>query len=260
MMSHVNTIVKPLFKRKPRVKDATLLVGMPGIGLIGKIVADYLINKYKAKPLYDLYSPYFPQHMFMTKEATLKPIKATLYLFRDKKRAFLVLVGDAQPLDAYGHYDFAHHVLELCKDIGVKRVIAVGGYSTGKLGPASKVFGLLSEHTAKANKELRKQLTSLGVVFGEVEGTIIGAAGLLPGFFSEGDGICLLGETHGEYIDVSSARNVLKVLKSYLDLDVELEEMEKEAEKGDQIIKKIEQEVKKKMIKPPNDKDITYIR
>jgi proteasome assembly chaperone (PAC2) family protein len=68
-----------------------------------------------------------------------------------------------------------------------------------------------------------------------------------------------MGETHGNYVDHTSAKNVLEKLSLLLGFEIPLEELEKEAKGREKVIKKIEKEVEQQMSGPPK-KDITYIR
>ncbi|MBU0585903.1 PAC2 family protein, partial [Candidatus Micrarchaeota archaeon] len=103
-----------------------------------------------------------------------------------------------------------------------------------------------------------------GIVFGETKGAIVGAAGLVPAL-GKLIGIrsgCIMGETHGSYVDAISARNVIAVLETMFKFKVDLADLDKQAKEGEKIIKKIEEEVKKQVITPynPEDRNVSYIR
>jgi len=55
----------------------------------------------------------------------------------------------------------------------------------------------------------------------------------------------------------------LKVLKQYLDVELDLADLEKEASADEEVLKRIEEEIKKNMVIPPkrDDKEVSsYIR
>ena len=49
-----------IYYRKVKLNDPILLVGLPGIGNVGNLVAEHLKNELKAKKFATLYSPHFP--------------------------------------------------------------------------------------------------------------------------------------------------------------------------------------------------------
>ncbi len=249
---------KIIEKSKKKFKNAYLLIGLPGIGLIGKTVADYLISQLKGKEIAELYSPFFPHQVFMEPDGILKPIKNSIYYVKAGKNDLIILTGDVQALSSHGQYEIAGKIIDYSKKIGIKTIISIGGYSSGKLGSNSSVFGLCT------NKKYIPILEKHKVVFGKAKGSIVGAAGILPTFGAlEGiDGVCLLGETHGAYVDPASARDIVKVLTSYLEFNVDLTGLEKKAKEGEKIINKIEEEIKQATIEQPKigSEDMSYIR
>ena len=53
---------------KPKIKDAILVEGLPGIGNVGKVAVDFLIDELKAKKIYELFSHTFPHSVFVNEE------------------------------------------------------------------------------------------------------------------------------------------------------------------------------------------------
>ena len=247
-------------KLKTKVKNGYLIVGLPGIGLIGKTVADYLINELKGKNIAELYSPHFPHQVFMDQTGMLRPIKNSFYQVKAGKNNLIILTGDVQAINSVGQYEIAGKIFNYCNKIGVKTIISIGGYSSGKLGNNAAVFGLISD------KGLIPGLKKYGVIFGKARGSIVGAAGILPTFGEiEGlKGICILGETHGAYVDPASARDIVTILSKYLNFKIDLSRLEKKAKEGEKIIKRIEDEIKKAATQHqgsiPGPQDVSYIR
>jgi len=42
------------------LKDPIMIVGLPGVGHVGKLVVDHLVEELKAEKIADLYSEHFP--------------------------------------------------------------------------------------------------------------------------------------------------------------------------------------------------------
>ena len=86
-----------------------------------------------------------------------------------------------------------------------------------------------------------------GVVFpkGEPGGGIVGSAGVILGMSSEMFsiyGACLMGETSGYFADPKGAREVVKVLKNLLNLDINLEDLDERTKQIEQITGRMQEE------------------
>jgi uncharacterized protein (TIGR00162 family) len=241
-------------KKKVKLKNGALVTGLPGIGLVGRVACRYIVKKLKGERIADLYSPYFPHQVLMNKKGGMRMLKNSFYIIKGSKRPFVVMLGDVQALTPEGQYELAGKVIEYAKKIGINEIITIGGYSTGKLTETKRVFG------AANSKKMIERFKKMGVIFGEARGSIIGIAGVLPGLaeLKKIDGICLMGETHGGYVDAASAKKVVELLSKYLGFRINLEELEKVAKEGEAAIKQIENEVKKYM--GGGEKEISYIR
>lgn len=226
-----------------KLRNGLLLTGLPGIGLIGQVVGRYLVEELKAEKAANLISPHFPHQVFMTKKGGLRIIKNSLYLYRGKKRDVLILLGDIQAMSSIGQYEVAGAVLDYCKKVNVTEVLTVGGYSTGKIAEDRRIFGVATSDAFRA------KLKKFGVIFGEAKGSIVGAAGLLPalGKLRGLEGACIMGETHGSYIDTASARQIVILLSKYLDVKIDLKRLNERAQESQKILKKVQEEVQKTM-------------
>lgn len=247
-------------KTKLKLKNGYLLVGLPGIGLIGKTVVDYLVKELGAKKVADIYSHYFPHQVFMTKSGILRPIRNSFYHIKAGKNDLVFLTGDVQALTSTGQYEIACRVVDYAKSIGVSTILSIGGYGSGKVEGKKEIFGLVT------HKEMIPELQKQGIIFGKARGSIIGAAGLIPTFAKPAGlkGLCVLGETHGAYVDPTMAKEVVVLLSKYLSFNIDLGQLDKKAKEGEKIIKQIEEEIKKASgVQQPADfgnRDVSYIR
>lgn len=234
-----------ILEKKPfrKLRKGILITGLPGIGLIGQVVGRYLVEELKAEKVATIVSPHFPHQVFMTKKGGLRIIKNRLYLHRGKKRDMLILLGDIQAMSSVGQYEVAGAILDFCKKSGVTEVLTVGGYSTGKITEQRRIFGVATSDS------MRSRLKRHGVIFGEAKGSIVGAAGLLPalGKLHELEGSCVMGETHGSYIDTASARQIVLMLSKYLGMRIDLKRLDQRARESQKVLKQVQQEVQKTM-------------
>ncbi len=217
---------------KPR--NPVLIQGVPGLGLVGKIAASYLIRKFDAEKIAVIYSDYLPlpdgSSGIRINEGDIQPPSYDIYLVEGSEKDMLVLTSEVQPI-AFGQYKIGELVLDYSQELGVSTVITMGGYVPG----SSDIKGVFA---CTNNDNFMKRLKEVGVqpLMG---GYVTGAAGLLVGL-ADLRGIvsaCLLGTTSGAFPDPKASKMVLEVLDKLYNLNIDLEELEKEAEAAEEIIK-----------------------
>ncbi|MEM0159141.1 MAG: proteasome assembly chaperone family protein [Thermoplasmataceae archaeon] len=234
-------IVMNQYKR-PRLNNPVMIGGLPGIGNVGKIAAEYLIEKLKMEKFADIFSQYLPPQVFIDDSGVVRLARNSIYYKKiPSKNDLLVLVGDFQGTTQEGQYELTHFVLELAKKLNVSAIYTLGGYSTGKIVDNPRVLGAVTD------EELLGPLQKIGVVFprGEPSGGIVGSAGIMLGLGMEMfdiRGACLMGETSGYFADPKGAREVVKVLKEILGIDLDLSEIEERSRQIEQITEKMQDE------------------
>jgi uncharacterized protein (TIGR00162 family) len=245
-------------KEKVKMKNPILIEGLPGIGLVGKIAADHIVAELKGVKVAELYSPHFPHQVLMQKNGVMRMIKNKFYLVKGKQHDLLILLGDVQAVTSEAQYEVTGKMLDFAQKKGVKLIITLGGYGLGKVQASPRVFGIVS------NKDMVEKYKKYGIIFGESKGSIIGAAGLLIGMgkIRKMPGVCLMGETHGGFVDAKSAQAVLEVLCKIVDIKVDVKKLDVRAKESEQFAKKMEQEAMGKGLPgvEGGKHDLSYIR
>ena len=234
---------------------------LPGIGHVGKLVADHLIDELEAVKFAEIYSPYFPPQVFIGEGGIIENMYNELYYLKSQgedKRDFIILVGNTQGLSTEGQYSLCGDILDFVEPLGVKEIFTLGGVPTGQPVENSRVFG------AATDSEKIKILEEVGVEIRASEHGIIGASGLFLGLgqLRGMSGICLMGETPGYFIDAESAEAILLKLSKLLKIEVSTDELEKRAEETKSMILKaqrMEQEVMSRQIPQQDGDDLRYI-
>jgi len=248
-----NVLIK-LYK-KPKLRNPILIEGLPGVGNVGKVAAEYFLSKLKATKLADIYSKYFPPQVLINDDGTLYLVKNELYYVKTKGPSDLIfLVGDYQGMSNEGQFEISYKVLEIAKMFNVKFIYTLGGFGTGQLTEKPRVFG------AATNPELVEMLKKFDVVFssGEPSNGIVGAAGLLLGIgmnFFGINGACLMGETSGYFTDPKGALAVLKVLIKILGIEIDFQELDSKIQALNELTQKMQEQVEQKVKK----EDLGYI-
>ncbi len=223
---------------KLKVNSPVFIAGLPGIGNVGKIAIDYLIEKLEAKKIADLFSSHLPPQVMITDNSRARLVRNELYFKRLGKRDYLFFTGDFQGLTSQGQYDISYSILDYVTKFNPKLIITLGGYQIGKLVEVPRVLGAYTSEDAK------EKLEGLGVVFSKNEpgGGIIGGAGLLIGLGYEifnVEGVCLMGETSGYFSDPKSAKQVVSVLTKFLNLNIDIKDLEDRAKEIDELTNKM---------------------
>lgn len=244
-------------EKKPKLKAPILIEGLPGIGNVGKLAVEHLIEVMHAKKFAELYSKDFPPQVFINPDGSIKLVNNEFYYWKAKKqgqRDIVFLTGDYQGLSSQGQYELAESILDVVQSLGVKQMFTLGGYGLGREIKEPKVL------FATTDKRLVKEMKQYGAVFKKNEpgGGIIGASGLLLGLgkLRGMTGTCFMGETPGYLVDPKSAKAVLRVLTKAVNLEVDLSRLEEKAREIEYIAQQLNE--METMVKEKPD-DIRYI-
>lgn len=231
------------FMERPQLKNAILIEGLPGVGNVGKLAAEHLVEELKMTKFAEIYSKYLPPQVTVGEDGVVSLVKHDLHYKKgeDGRRDLVVLTGDFQGLTPEGQYELSMASIELAKEFSVSLIFTLGGYGVIKLIEEPGVLGAVTDISLKA------PLEEVGVLFkkGEPSSGIIGASGLLLGLgqLEKMDGVCLMGETSGYFVDPRSARSVLTVLGKYLDFKLDFSSLEEKAKQIDEITSKIKENI-----------------
>ncbi|MFC6862461.1 proteasome assembly chaperone family protein [Halomicroarcula sp. GCM10025817] len=240
----------------PALEDPVLIEGLPGVGHVGKLAAEHLLEELDSELVRRVYSTHFPPQVTID-EGRAQLACAEFHAVRTEQGPdLLVLSGDHQAQDTQGHYGLTDTFLDVAADFGVRRVFALGGVPTGELIEEYDVLG------ATTTDEFADELEAAGVEFREDEpaGGIVGVSGLLLGLSERRDvpATCLMGETSGYLVDPKSAQAVLEVLQDVIGFDVDYASLEERADEMEEVVRKI-QEMEGQNAPAPSDEDLRYI-
>ncbi len=222
-------------------KRPILVVGLPGIGNVGRLVAEHLRKQFHAERLATIYSPHFPPQAVMLKNGCLRLAAGRLYLIEAQARAgndILLLTGDAQPVTPEGQYSFNSTIVDMFKKVyNGTFIYTIGGYSISET-PVNepRVFGNAT------TRRVIEDFKDSGVLFGQSRGAIMGSAGLIITFarMRALDGVCLMGETSFLDVDAAAAKAVLLVLSKRLRLPIDTARLDAIVTRTSNTIREIE--------------------
>jgi len=230
----------------PKLDYPVFIEGLPGIGNVGKLAVDFLIEEFKAKKLYSFFSYKFPHSVFVNPENLVEMPKLEIYYKRftsknGKKKDILLLTGDIQPIDEESTYSFSEEVLNVAKLFRCSEMITTGGIGLQEIPDEPKIF--CTSNDEKTYQSYTKKGSGVEKDIFGVVGPIIGVSGTLLGLGKRRNvnGVALLAETFGHplYLGIKGAKEILRVLEKRFKWGIDLEKMGKE-------IVEIEMELMKK--------------
>lgn len=241
----------------PELDNPVLIEGLPGVGHVGKLAAEHLLEEHESQLVRRVYSEHFPPQVSIGDDGVSELVCAEFYAVTTDEQDLLVLTGDHQAQTNAGHYRLTDTFLDVASAFGVDRVFALGGVPTGELIEEYAVLG------AATTAEFVDELEDIGVEFREDEpaGGIVGTSGLLLGLGERRDidAACLMGETSGYLVDPKSAQAVLEVLQERLDIDIDFASLEERADEMEDVARKIEEMESQQSASVPTDEDLRYI-
>jgi len=244
--------------KKPKLNNPILIQGLVGIGNVGRIAVDYLIEELKAEKFAELLSVHFMHFVLVDNNSVASTLKNEFYFWKAKKpnqNDLILLIGDAQSNSTQGHYEIAREIVKFALKYKVKEIITIGGLSVGEAVEEPKVVGVAND------LDLIRKYSKYNIDFSGTEvGSIVGTNGLVVGIakYYNIKAICLLGQTIGYPVipDPKSAKAVLEVLSKMLNLKISLERIDKKIAEMDRFLKRMEEIQRKafqQMFKPATE-------
>jgi len=257
-----------LIGKKPKLRNPVFIEGLPGIGNVGKIAADFIVDELKAKKLYDIFSYSFPHSVFVSENNLVELPTVSIYYKQTAKNDFLILNGDVQPSDEESCYEFCDKILDVVQDFKCRQVITLGGIGLHSEPKTPKVY--CTGDTKSAVNDFKKGTDVDDKLFGVV-GPIIGVSGVMLGLSKKRnlDAVSLLAETsaHPMHIGIKGAKEIIEVLNKKYSMGLDIKELNNEVEmiekeglkKSDQLGQVSKRSALKKLTNQMSKEPIDYI-
>ena len=239
---------------EPELQEPVFVEGLPGVGHVGKLVAEHLVEELESELVSRIYSTHLPPQVSV-EDGLTQLASIEIHAVEAEDVDLLVLTGNHQAQDTVGHYGLTDAVLDVADEFGAERIFALGGVPTGELIEEYDVIGAINDESQ------REDLEAAGVEFREDEpaGGIVGVSGLLLGLGGrrEMPAACLMGETSGYLVDPKSAQAVLEILQETLGFEVDFSSLEDRADEMEDVVRKIQE--MEQGTPTPSDEDLRYI-
>ncbi|HJN56047.1 MAG TPA: PAC2 family protein [Candidatus Poseidoniales archaeon] len=213
--------------------DAILLFAAPGIGNVGKLVIDGLIQQFKPPIVFSVTDPDLPPHAMKDEHDSLRCPALRVHLVSGEK-SFLVATCQAQPMSPSGQHRLALALRQEAKEWGVKGILVLVGMSAEPSDHDVLLLGPSSED--------REWLKNIGATPSErwPEAGMIGMAAWMA-TLGEIDGIptaCIVASSVGGTVDLEGARRLHEQIEKMFDVDLPIERSTEKslAERVEQLI------------------------
>ena len=144
----------------PEMDHPILIEGLPGVGNVGKIAADYLCEKLDGKKFATIYSESFPPQVILDNDCVVHMACNELWYAKVNGKDVVFLRGNYQGSTPEGQYLICD---DLMRDVFLRMdlsyIYTLGGYGTGQMVDKPRVLGAVSDIA------LKQELEEKGVVF-----------------------------------------------------------------------------------------------
>ena len=222
----VKIINKPLKSKHPLV-----IVGFPGIGLVGNITSQHIIEELGMKYVGSIDSRYFPPLAVLFNGMVYLPVR----IYEAAEKDIVIVISDI-PIHPTASYDISKVLTDWMQSINANYIVSIAGIATTT--GERRVFG------GATSTELLEKIKDKTEIF--QVGTISGISGsIMTECYLRGlPAVSLLGETPGPNPDPRAAVEVLKVLNKIFDMDIDTNKLLSQAEQIELELSKLAEQVK----------------
>ena len=226
-----NDVDKTVCICKEKLNISTIIVGFPGIGLIGSISAKYIVRQLNMEVKGFIRSPLIPPLAVFLDGILAYPYR----IYVSQEHDLAVLIGES-PAPVQAYYYLANAVLDWGKQIGAKEIICLDGFQD-PFTPSKEVY-LVAEPDLKTKiDKINLPKPQTGYI-GGLSGAILNET-----ILREIDGYALLcGTTEPNFPDPDGAANIIETLNKLKNLTIDIASLRADGDK----IKKTMQEFAEK--------------
>jgi hypothetical protein len=197
-----------------------LFHAVPGVGNVGKLVVDSLVNKHDGKLIGRILHPDLPPHATLDSDGLLTPPCLEIHTVTlPSSQSVVTLSSNFQPLSPAGQYEVASFLLQASKDAGIGRLLILAGLLAE---PGSETV-----HVVCPSKEDSEAMEKIGLEVSNEHPSagIIGMTGLVSSLaptFGQA-ATCVIAETVGTSVDTVAADRMVAFLNDSFELNLGLE-------------------------------------
>ena len=228
-----------IVEKNPVPSEATMIIGLPDVGLVGLIATSYLITELNLEEIAYMDSDLLPPVVVLHKGLPHAPLR----IYGNKN---LIAVISELAVPAPAIYTIVREIVDWGKSKKIKRIISMGGIPVENRQSIKepKVFA------AASNQELLDTVSKRGLNLMN-EGYIVGAQALSMRYSvsKKIPAIAILAQSFYNYPDPEAAALALKELSKISEIKVDVSKLLEKGEeirlKARDIMKRTQQEMKR---------------
>ncbi len=230
MASEAEQLVK-IINEPLKSKNPLVIAGFPGIGLVGNITCQHIIEELEMKYIGSVDSKYFPPLAVLFNGIITMPVR----IYESVKKNVVVIISDI-PIHPTASYDISKALINWMQSSHAKNIVSIAGIATTT--GERRVFG------GATSTEMLEKIKDKTEIF--QVGTISGISGsiMTECYLRNVPAVSLLGETPGPNPDPRAAVEVIKVLNKIYDFSVNTEKLMNQAEQIELELSKLAEQVK----------------
>lgn len=230
-------------KLKEHPKHPVIIEGFPGLGLVGTIATEFLVQHLKARLIGEIWSKELPPIIAIHDSTVVQP----LGIFYDEKHNIVILhaVSGIEGIE----WDMADEIIKIGDELEATQIISLE--SVGSLREESQNFHYTN------NEKSEKRFKEIGVEKLK-EGIVIGVTGALLNRVNRHFSV-IFAETHSTLPDSKAAAQVIEVLNKYLNLEIDTEPLLKSAEQFEQKLKSMMEQTQQAKELSQEKKKLSYL-
>jgi len=223
---NVKITTKPISLENPVIVE-----GFPGIGLVGNIASQHLIDELDMEYIGSMESKYFPPIAVLFNGIINMPVR----IYESKEYNIITVISDI-PIHPTISYEVSKVLMDWAQSINVKEIVSIAGIAT--MSSEEKVFG------AATNDDMLNRIKDHVEIF--QVGTISGISGsvMTECFMRDVPAMSLLGETNSPNPDPRAAASVIRILNLIYDLPIDTDNLMEQAEQIEVELQKLAEQVK----------------
>lgn len=206
------------------MKNPTIIVGLPGTGLVGSVAASQIVDSLKMK-----FGGYVSSSSFAPLAAIhdYMPMPAARIHYSEKANIIVIISEMTIPVSSSA--EVAKKIFEFSKDVNAQSIISLGGISLNE--EKGEVYIVSSDaEIVKKSKRFAKPIK---------EGATTGVTGILltMGTLEKFPISTILAESSEEYLDPKAASKVIRVFSRITGIHISTARLDKEAVELSQDLK-----------------------
>jgi len=230
---------------KKRPKNPIIIEGFPGFGLVGTISTEYLINHLNTELIGTCCFEELPATIAIHGEKIIYPLE--VHYCKEKNLIIVHSIGASMGLE----WKISEAIEKLAIDLKAKEIISIEGVGSPMQLTTSRVFFYTN---TPSNKKVLIKTGALplreGIVMGVTSALLMKSNQKLSAIFAE---------THTKLPDSKAAAEVIKILDSYLGLNVDYKPLLKSAKDMEEKLRGIIKQSKDAVNSPKSKDMMNYV-